>query len=82
MEAQSTSQERRAMGDQQGRRIRSLLAGLAPRQRQVLELVFYHELVLREAAGVMGVSIGTASRHYDRGKRALLERLEEADLEL
>ncbi len=70
------------MGDQQGRRIRSLLAGLAPRQRQVLELVFYHELVLREAAGVMGVSIGTASRHYDRGKRALLERLEEADLEL
>ena len=75
-------QERRAMADQRGRRIRALLAGLSPRQRQVLELVFYHELPLSEAAEVMSVSIGTASRHYDRGKRALLERLEEADVEL
>ncbi len=81
-EARPALQERRAMAGERERRIRELLRSLAPRQRQVLELVFYHELALSEAAEVMGVATGTASRHYDRGKRAVLQRLQEADLEL
>jgi RNA polymerase sigma-70 factor (ECF subfamily) len=55
--------------------ILSALRGLAARQRQVLDLVFYQGITIEEAAEVMGVSVGTARAHYDRGKRRLLREL-------
>ncbi len=60
---------------------KSLLEGLealSPRQRDVLHLVFYQDLSIQEAAGVLRISVGTARTHYERGKAALRARLDPA----
>ncbi len=59
------------------RRLAGLLESLARRQREVLHLVFYQELTIEQAARVMGVGLGTARTHYQRGKRALKKLLSE-----
>lgn len=56
-------------------RLSRALAALAPRQREVLHLVFYEELSVADAAAVMGVTVGSARQHYDRGKTRLKELL-------
>ena len=62
---------------EEGAVLRAALDKISPRQREVLELVFYHDLTVEEAAAVMRTTVGTARVHYDRGKRALAERLAE-----
>ena len=56
------------------------MASLSPRQREVLQLVFYHGMTIEEAAGVMGVSVGSARTHYERGKKALAGQINEVDV--
>ncbi len=56
-------------------RLRDELEALPTRQREVLHLVFYGDLSIREASEVMKVSLGTARTHYERGKARLRERL-------
>lgn len=53
------------------------LSMLSTRQREVLELVFYHDLTIEDAARTLGISVGSARVHYDRGKKRLLQRMNE-----
>lgn len=56
------------------------MQALSPRQREVLQLVFYHGMTIEEAAGVMRISLGSARTHYERGKKALAEQINHVDV--
>jgi RNA polymerase sigma factor (sigma-70 family) len=55
--------------------IARLLSSLSSRQREVLQLVFYHDLTVEQAAQVLSISVGSARVHYERGKDNLRRRL-------
>ena len=66
--------DERALAD----RLRRALRLLPDRQRQVLHLVFQENLTVEAAAGVMGVSVGSARTHYARGKARLKDLLHDS----
>jgi RNA polymerase sigma factor (sigma-70 family) len=68
------------VAEERGARVRRALGTLPARQREVLDLVFFHEMTVEQAAEVMDVSTGTARAHYHRGKLRLLELLGSEDL--
>ena len=67
---------------EQRQRIRSALNTLSRRQRQVIELVFYHGLTLEESAEVMSLNIGSARTHYARAKERLSQVIPRSEVDL
>lgn len=61
--------------DEQSRELIGALSRLPARQREVLHLVFYNDLTIAEAANVLGISLGSARVHYERGKGRLRQIL-------
>lgn len=64
--------------DERSAELRRCLTQLPARQAEVLHLVFYQDLTLREAALIMRVGLGSARQHYERGKARLRTLLQES----
>ncbi len=67
--------ERLSEDAERRQQLQTLLSRLSRRQREVLHLVFYQELSIEQAGKVLGLSVGTARTHYERGKRELRKLL-------
>jgi RNA polymerase sigma-70 factor, ECF subfamily len=46
---------------------------LSERQRQLMQLVFYHDFSINQAAEVLHLSSGSARQHYHRAKKVLAD---------
>ena len=64
-----------AVGEQFTASLQVLLLRLSPRQRELLHLVFYQEQTIEESAQILGITVGSARTHYERGKARLREWL-------
>lgn len=53
----------------------SAIGELPRMQRHIVELAYYRDMTLTEAAHILGISRGSASRHLHRAKKALAEKL-------
>ena len=60
------------------RRLLDALNTLSKRQREMLQLVFYHEMTIEQAADTLRISLGSARTHYARGKQNLAVKLGKA----
>ncbi len=56
------------------------LSQLSERQRQIMQLVFYHDLSLNESAVVLRISSGSVRKHYDRAKKSLTDWFQKKDI--
>ena len=61
--------------DETAKELFAALDRLSSRQREVLHLVFYQDLTIAAAADVLGISVGSARVHYERGKAHLRQLL-------
>jgi RNA polymerase sigma-70 factor (ECF subfamily) len=66
----ATPDERAEVAERRDRLLQALRR-LSARQREILLLVFYHGRTIEESAQVLGIGVGSARTHYERGKARL-----------
>ena len=66
--------------DQKHELLSKLQDNLSQRQREVIDLVFYHNMTLENAANVMDLSVGSVRTHYARAKKRLKSAIETLNL--
>lgn len=57
--------------------LRECIERLSERQKQIIELVFYHKLSIEESAQVAEIPLGTARTHYKRAKAQLKKHIQQ-----
>jgi len=73
--ARVTDPEALSLRSERGNALTAALTRLSSRQRDVLHLVFYQDLTIEAAAQVLGITVGSARQHYERGKARLRDLL-------
>jgi RNA polymerase sigma-70 factor (ECF subfamily) len=61
-------------------KIFELMEKLSAREKEILELVVYQEMKIKEAAEVMGVTLGSASSYLKRAKKNMQGMLEKPEI--
>jgi len=61
--------------------VREAIRELPDDQRETLELIFYHDLTGAEAAGLLGVAVGTVKSRLHRAKNTLRGILQRKEVE-
>lgn len=50
-------------------------------QREVILMVFYHQMTIAQSAEILQIGLGTARTHYDRGKKKLKELITKVQIQ-
>lgn len=78
---ESDDPETTAQKTDKGELLQKLLETLSPMHREVIELVYYHELSLSEVSEVIGVPSATAKTRLFKARKRLGEKLQAAGVD-
>lgn len=67
----TSSQEMRLRKKKDNEVAQALILNLSRREKEVIELIVYQDLTLKEAAHIMGVTVGSVSSYLKRAKASL-----------
>lgn len=71
----SASQELKVQQQKDQQKIQNVLKSLSKREAEIINLVIYQGMTVVEAAEIMGVTQGSASSYYKRGKAKFKEEI-------
>ncbi|MCE7055069.1 RNA polymerase sigma factor [Algoriphagus sp. AGSA1] len=58
-----------------------LIKRLPEMQREVILMVFYHQMTIAQSAEILQIGLGTARTHYGRGKKKLKELITKVQIQ-
>jgi len=59
----------------------AIINRLPEMQREVILMVFYHQMTIAESAETLQIGLGTARTHYERGKKKLKEMITKVQIQ-